>query len=63
MEPIKIVDALTTIIEGKSSQYDTDYRPYVPKRAYPELKAVTIWSINKDACMNYEMVNAISQHF
>lgn len=63
MEPIKIVDALTTIIEGKSSQYDTDYRPYTPKRAYPELKAVTIWSINKDACLNYEMVKAISQYF
>ena len=63
MEPVKIVDALATILEGKESQYDTDYRPYTPKKAYPELKAVTMWSINKDACLDYAMVKAISQYF
>lgn len=62
MEPAKIVDALTTIMKGKESQYDTDYRPYKPKKAYPELKAVTIWSINKDACYDYAMTKAVSEY-
>lgn len=62
MEPEKIVDALTTIMEGKKSQYDTDYRPYNPKKAYPELKAVTIWSINKDYCYDYAMAKAVSEY-
>ena len=39
-----------------------EYKNFIPPRAYPEFRAVTIWSINKDAYLNNEMVKAVSQY-
>ena len=60
MEPNKIINTLKVIIEGKN--LDLDYRNFIPVRAYPELKAVSIWSINGDALNNYQMANSISTY-
>ena len=60
MEPNKIINTLKVIIEGKN--LDLDYRNFILVRAYPELKAVSIWSINGDALNNYQMANSISTY-
>lgn len=60
MEPNKIINALKIITEGKN--LNLDYRNFIPVRAYPELKAVSIWSINGDALNNYQMVNSINEY-
>ena len=61
MEPKDIVKALSSIIEGINPK--SDYKNFVPPSAHPELKAVTIWSINKDAYHDYRMAKEISKYF
>lgn len=61
LRPDEIVKALQSIIEGKDLQLD--YKNFVPSRAYPELKSVTIWNINEDAKNNYEMAKSVNQYF
>lgn len=60
LAPSEIVKALESIIEGKN--LNLEYKNFIPPRAYPEFRAVTIWSINKDAYLNNEMVKAVSQY-
>lgn len=61
LEPENIVLALKSIIEGINP--NDSYRNYVPDKAYPNFKAVTVWSINFDAHYNYAMSSAVKQYF
>lgn len=60
LTPSEIVETLKSIIEGKN--LNLEYKNFIPSRPYPEIKAVTIWSINKDAYHNNEMSKAISEY-
>ncbi|MBQ9297441.1 MAG: hypothetical protein IJ223_00120 [Clostridia bacterium] len=60
IEPDKIVDALSSIIEGIDLR--VEYKNFIPPRAHPEFKSVTIWSINNDAYYNYKMAETIHNY-
>ena len=60
MPPKDIVKAISSIMDG--IDLNLEYRNFIPPRAYKDLKAFSIWSINKDAYYNYQMAKEIKQY-
>lgn len=60
LQPKDIVKAISSIMEG--IDLNLEYKNFIPPSAHKDLKAVTIWSINKDAYYNYQMAKEIKQY-
>lgn len=61
LESEKIKLALRSIMEGIDPQ-DT-VKNFIPDKAYPNFRAVTLWTINFDAYYDYNMSNTIKDYF